>query len=162
MADTSTTEATDTAADDTTTTAKAETGGEKPQDIPPEVKQALRKANKEAESLRLKLKEYEDRDKTEAEKLAERAATAERERDEANAAALRLRIAAKHGISDEHADLFLNGTDEATLTEQAEQLAQIAGSSRKRSNHVPREGTTPASGGSDERQFAQSLFSGGD
>ncbi|MEU7677943.1 hypothetical protein AB0C42_24385 [Micromonospora taraxaci] len=161
MADTSTTEATEAAADDTTT-ARAETGGERPQDVPPEVKQALRKANKEAESLRLKLKEYEDRDKTEAEKLAERAATAERERDEANAAALRLRIAAKHGISDEHADLFLNGTDEATLTQQAEQLAQLAGSSKKRSNHVPREGTTPASGGSDERQFAQSLFGGGD
>ena len=161
MADTSTTEATETVADDTTTTSEA-TSGERPQDVPPEVKQALRKANKEAESLRLKLKEYEDRDKTEAEKLAERAATAERERDAAKAAELRLRIAAKHGISDEHADLFLNGTDEATLTKQAEQLVELAEASKKRSNHVPREGTTPASGDSDERQFAQSLFSGGD
>ncbi|MCX5119222.1 hypothetical protein OG992_18715 [Micromonospora sp. NBC_00362] len=162
MADTSTTEATETAADDTTTTAKAETGGEKPQDVPPEVKQALRKANKEAESLRLKLKEYEDRDKTEAEKLAERAATAERERDAAKAAELRLRIAAKHGISDEHADLFLNGTDEATLTKQAEQLVQLAESSKKRSNHVPREGTSPTSGSSSEREFTRSLFGTGD
>ncbi|MET7867975.1 hypothetical protein [Micromonospora taraxaci] len=160
MADTtSTTEATEKAADDTST-ASAETGGERPQDVPPEVKQALRKANKEAESLRLKLKEYEDRDKTESEKLAERAAAAERERDAARAAELRLRIAAKHGISDEHADLFLNGTDEATLTEQAEQLAKLAESPKKQGNYVPREGTSPTSGSSEAQQLARSLFAG--
>jgi len=40
-------------------------------EIPAEVKAALRKANKEAETLRLKLKEREDADKTELQKLQE-------------------------------------------------------------------------------------------
>jgi hypothetical protein len=150
-----------TAADDSVKEPEGQdTGREAKPDVPPEVKAALRKANKEAEALRLKLKEYEDRDKTETEKLAERAATAERERDEAKAAALRLRIAAKHGISDEDADLFLTGTDEATLAKQAERLAQRAEDRKKHGNHVPREGTNTNPGSSTEREFARNLFAG--
>ena len=69
-----------------------------------------------------KLAEIEDRDKSEVEKATSRVQTAERERDEARAEVLRLRVATKHGISDEDADLFLTGSDEETLTKQAERL----------------------------------------
>lgn len=50
----------------------------KANDLPPEVKAALRKANKEAETLRRRLKEIEDRDKTETERLNERTTAAEK------------------------------------------------------------------------------------
>lgn len=84
---------------------------------------ALTKANKEAEKHRLKIKEFEDRDKTELERAAEASKAAEQERDAAKAESLRLRTAIRHGISDEDAELFLTGTDEETLTRQAERLA---------------------------------------
>ena len=60
-------------------------------ELPKEVQAALRKANKEAETLRLKLKEFEDRDKSEAQKLIERAEQAERERDALKVQSLRAR-----------------------------------------------------------------------
>ena len=44
----------------------------------------------------------------------------------AQAEALRWRIAAKHGISDDDAETFLTGSDEAALTRQAERLASLA------------------------------------
>lgn len=44
----------------------------------------------------------------------------------ATADALRYRIAAKHSISEEDAELFLTGTDEATITRQAARLAERA------------------------------------
>lgn len=64
----------------------------------------------------------------------ERRAAEQKERDEALEAArkdaenarreaLRLRIATRFSISDEDADLFLTGSDEETLTRQAERLA---------------------------------------
>src|SRR5690554_6655553 len=83
-----------------------------------------------------KLDEIEQANKSEAEKLAEAKAAAERERDAAKVEALRLRVATKHDISDEDADLFLTATDEATLTKQAERLAARA----NRRNYVPRAG----------------------
>ena len=129
-------------------------------EVPPEVKAALRKANKEAETLRLRLKEFEDRDKSEAEKQAERLQALEAEANSARAEALRLRIATKFGIGDEDADLFLTGTDEATLTKQAERLAQRVVDRKKTGNHVPREGDTPAAPSSDDASFARELLGG--
>ena len=79
------------------------------------------KANQDAAA---KLAELEEQDKTELQKTLERAEAAEKERDEAVMAAMRLRIATEHSISAADADLFLNGTDEETLTRQAEALAQ--------------------------------------
>ena len=70
------------------------------------------------------MSELEEQDKTELQKTLERAEAAEKERDAAVMAAMRLRIATEHSISAADADLFLNGTDEETLTRQAEALAQ--------------------------------------
>lgn len=70
-----------------------------------------------------RLAELEDAQKTEAERAAERIASLEAETTAARAEALRFKVASKHGISDEDADLFLTGTDEETLTKQAQRLA---------------------------------------
>lgn len=106
-----------------------------------------------------RLDEIEQANKSEIEKAAEKAAAAERERDQAKAEALRLRVATKHGISDEDADLFLTGTDEATLTKQAERLAQRVVDRKKQGNHVPREGVpTPTPPENEMRAFARNLF----
>lgn len=58
----------------------------------------------------------------------ERAQKAAKDAEEAaaraTAEALRLRVAAKHGISDEDADLFLTGSDAETLERQAARLVE--------------------------------------
>lgn len=59
-----------------------------------------------------------ERAQAEAKAAAERAAAAERD-------VQRYRIAAKHGISDADADLFLTGADEAAMTAQAERYAEL-------------------------------------
>lgn len=71
-----------------------------------------------------KLAELEEEGKSELQKAMERAESAEKERDEAVLKAMRLSIASAHRISVEDAELFLNGTDEETLTKQAEALAR--------------------------------------
>jgi hypothetical protein len=79
----------------------------------------------------------------------------------AEARALRSDIAAKHGISAEDRDLFLTGTDEATLTAQAQRLAARDADRKKQGNVAPEEGKTKTSGTTDVelRQFARDLFS---
>ena len=72
--------------------------------------------------------------------------------------ALRLRIAAKHGISDDDADLFLTGTDEDTLTRQAQRLADREAARKKAGNVAPREGTTTNPGSDPMRDFTRALF----
>lgn len=95
-------------------------------------------------------------------KADDETAKAKAERDEAKADALRLRVAIKHNVSDEDADLFLTGTDEATLTKQAERLSQRQDSQRKGGNYVPREGNpttqTGDNDGGDLRSFTRGLF----
>lgn len=59
-----------------------------------------------------------ERAQAEAKAASERAAAAERD-------VQRYRIAAKHGISDADADLFLTGADEAAMTAQAERYAEL-------------------------------------
>lgn len=78
------------------------------------------KANAEAAK---KLTEIEEASKSEQQKLAERLAEAEKAAQQAQAEALRFKVATRFGVSDEDADLFLTGTDEETLTKQAERLA---------------------------------------
>lgn len=47
------------------------------------------------------------------------------ENDQLNQSGSRYRIAAKYGISDADADLFLTGADEAAMTAQAERYAEL-------------------------------------
>lgn len=89
-----------------------------------EARKAAEKARTEAEA---KVKEFEDRDKSELDKANERAAELEKTAAQAQAEALRYRIAAKNEISDEDAEIFLTGTDEDTLTKQAERLVALRG-----------------------------------
>lgn len=96
--------------------------------------------------------------KTDEQKLNDRIAALESEATKARADALRMRIASKHGIGDEDADLFLTGTDEETLTRQAQRLADRA-ATRKPGIVSPREGTNQSTqSGSDERAFVRQLF----
>lgn len=81
-------------------------------EVPPEVKRALNKANKEAEQLRLKLKEYEDRDKSELEKLVESQAAAERRASDAELRATRLEVAAGKGLTAAQAKRLVGATRE--------------------------------------------------
>lgn len=109
-----------------------------------------------------RLDEIEAAQKSELERAADKAAEAERERDTARAEALRLRIAAKHGISDEDADLFLTGTDQETLTRQAERLADKVTDRKKQGNHVAREGTSTPAPDDEMRAFTRDLFAKAD
>lgn len=95
-------------------------------DLPPEVKRALTKANKEAETLRLQLKAFEDRDKTELQKAIERAEAAEKLANGNTLELARLRVAAATGLPPELAGR-LQGKDEAELTADAEGLKKLLG-----------------------------------
>lgn len=103
-----------------------------------------------------RLDEIEAANKSEIEKANDAKSAAERERDEARAEALRLRVATKYGVSDEDADLFLTGTDEETLTRQAERLAGREADRKRKGNYVPGEGANPPAKrtGSTAEQFA--------
>ena len=117
------------------------------------------KANADAAK---RLTEIEEANKSEADKVAERLAKAEQSAREAEARALRREVALEHKLSKDDAALLDSITDEDAMRRLAERLGQQAEGRKKTGNHVPREGVTPASGDSDERQFAQSLFNGGD
>lgn len=83
-------------------------------------------AEKEAKALKARLDEIEAEKLSKEERAAKEAADAKAEAQAARREALRWRIAARHGISDEDAELFLTGGDEQTLNQQAERLAERA------------------------------------
>jgi hypothetical protein len=103
-----------------------------------------------------------------AKTLEERLADLESELNTTKASALRTRIASEFGVSTKpgdkgepsDADLFLTGTDEATLTAQAQRLAAREADRKKQGNVAPKEGATTSHG--DEkaplREFARELF----
>ncbi|MEU8186021.1 hypothetical protein [Micromonospora carbonacea] len=133
------TEATERAADDTTTTDATErAGGERPQDVPPEVKRALSKANKEAETLRLRLKEYEDRDKSEAEKTAERLTAAEQRAEQAELRALRLEVAAEKGLTPAQAKRLVGASREELEADADDILTTFAAGPAAPERRAPR------------------------
>jgi hypothetical protein len=109
-----------------------------------------------------RLAEIEEAQKTEAQKAADRLAVAEKAAADATREALKFKVAAKFQIGDEDADLFLTGSDEESLTKQAERLTAREAERKKTGNHVSREGTNPtATGSQDEAAFAKSLFASG-
>ncbi len=114
------------------------------------------KANADAAK---RLAEIEESQKSEAEKAADRIHQLEEQADAARRDALRFKVASKFGISDDDVELFLTGSDEETLTKQAERLASRVDERKKQGNHVPREGTTPRKPQEDElREFTRQLF----
>jgi hypothetical protein len=109
-----------------------------------------------------RLSEIEEAQKSDAEKAAERLRQLEEERDAAQRDALRFKVASKFGIGDDDAELFLTGSDEDTLTKQAERLAQRTENRKKNGNHVPTEGATTTPPGTDPmREFTRNLFATG-
>jgi hypothetical protein len=100
-------------------------------EVPPEVKRALAKANKEAETLRLKLKEYEDRDKTEAQKLAERATAAENQAAAAQTELMRYRVAADKKLPAELA-ARLRGSTPEEMAADADELLSLLNAQQQR------------------------------
>ncbi|MEU7149206.1 hypothetical protein AB0B15_14390 [Streptomyces sp. NPDC045456] len=101
------------------------------QTVPPEVERALRKANKEAETLRLKLKAFEDRDKSEAQKLAERAQTAEAAAETASRKLLRFEVAARKKLPPSWAGR-LQGSTREELEADADALVKELAEQQRR------------------------------
>jgi len=96
------------AEDQTAATAETQQGN----DIPPEVKKALQKANKEAETLRLKLKEFEDRDKTDSQKQLEELETLRTEAATLRLENLRRDVASEKGLTHSQARRLIGSTRE--------------------------------------------------
>lgn len=107
-----------------------------------------------------------------AKTLEERLGELEQELSNTKVQALRSSIAARFGISTEKgkdgepsdADLFLTGTDESTLTTQAQRLAARQAELKKQGNVARNEGDTINTGTSEEqelRNLASNLFGGG-
>ncbi|MGI9162290.1 MAG: hypothetical protein ACR2JI_05110 [Mycobacterium sp.] len=122
---------------------------------------AVQKAEiKELKSRAARLTEIEEAQKTDAEKFADRISKAEAEVlsvPSKVSEALKSHLVALHEISDEDAELFLTAVEPETLLKQVARL--VGQSKQKRTNTVPREGSTPESAGSDEAAFARELFS---
>ncbi len=107
-----------------------------------------------------------------AKTLEDRLADVEGELSTTKANALRTRIAAEFGVSTKpgekgepsDADLFLTGTDEATLTAQAQRLAGREADRKQHGNVAPKEGTTTTTAGPEQesREFVGELFGSGD
>lgn len=93
-------------------------------EIPPEVEKALKKANKEAETLRLKLQEYEDSKKSEEQKLTEAKTAAEKEAAEAKQDYLRLKVGTSKGLPPAVAER-LRGETEEDMAEDADRLLEL-------------------------------------
>ncbi len=106
-----------------------------------------------------KLEQLERDRMTADEKVSDRIAKLEAETAQAKAEALRLRIAGKHGVSAEDAELFLTGTDEETLTRQAQRLSERTKEQKRAGNVVPGEGkNTNTSQANDEIEAVRQIF----
>lgn len=98
----------------------------------------VKQLREEAAGYRVKLKEIEDAEKSELQRAQEAAEAAQRELSATKAEAARLRIAAKHGIGEDHLD-FLTGSDEEELEAKAVKLAALI-KTQKADDSEPRKG----------------------
>lgn len=89
------------------------------------------KAERDLKAMQARLDEIEAAKLSDLERAQKQATEAAAEAEKARAEVLRFRIAAKHGITDEDAELFLTGSDEDTLTRQAERLSARAAEADK-------------------------------
>lgn len=114
------------------------------------------KANSEAAK---RLAEIEEASKTESQKNADRLAAAEREANDARRDALRYKIATELRLSDEDAEaLSADLSTEEGIRLVATRLAANTADRKKQGNHVAREGNTPSTPASDERETVNALF----
>jgi hypothetical protein len=97
-------------------------------------------AEKQLKALQAQLADIEAAKLSDAERTALERDTAAAERDAARAELLRYKVATKFGIADEDVALFLTGTDEETLTKQAERLADRTKATANDGLRVPVEG----------------------
>ena len=81
-------------------------------------------AERQAAEFKRRLDEIEAANLSDLERAQKQAQEAQEAAAKATAEALRFRVAAKHGISDEDADLFLTGKDAETLEKQAARLME--------------------------------------
>lgn len=108
-----------------------------PQDgVPDEVKRALKKANKEAETLRLKLKEYEDRDKTDLQKLQEERDALRQERDSLTFNQLRREVADEKGLTPAQAKRLVGSTREELEADADDILSSFPAASKPKFGDV--------------------------
>jgi hypothetical protein len=134
-----------TAAETATETAEEPEATPKPTETVEFWKQKAREQEKKAKenaAARLELDELRKSQLSAEEKLAAELGEVAKRAAHAEAEALRWRIAAKHGISDEDAELFLTGSDEDTLVRQAERFKELAVKPSK-GTHVPGVGNQP-------------------
>lgn len=119
---------------------------------------------REREAVKARYADYEDLKAKAGQTTtaAERIAALEKQIAESQHEALKRRVQAKHGISDEDADLFLTGIDEKALTAQAKRLAERASERKSNANHVPSEGNNPKPGTDPMREFARTVFGAAD
>lgn len=100
-------------------------------------------AEQSAAALQKQLDEINAANMSDLERAQKAAADAQTEAEKARAEALRFRVAAKHGITDEDADLFLTGTDAETLERQAERLVARTPTSPKPDHSQGAKGDAP-------------------
>jgi len=118
-------------------------------------REARANAEKSAAALQKQLDEINAANLSDLERAQKAAEDAQTAAATATAEALRLRVAAKHGISDEDADLFLTGSDLETVERQAVALAARTSTGPKPDLSQGSKGTPVA--GSPEQDFANFL-----
>lgn len=121
MSESTTSEASSTAVEPNTSNEPLGDGGKKALEAE---RAAAKAATAKAAELQKQLDALNQANETALEKAQREANGAREAAAKATADALRFRIAAKHGISDEDAELFLTGADDATLQRQAARLTE--------------------------------------
>lgn len=109
-------------------------------------------AEKRATDLQKQLDAINQANESAVEKAQREAKEAQEAATKATADALRFRVAAKHGITDEDADLFLTGSDAETLERQAARLVERTPSGPRPDPSQGGSGTPAA--GTPAQQFA--------
>lgn len=115
----------------TETTGRTETERPRENDVEA-MEKALRKANKEAETLRLRVQQFEDSSKSEMEKATERANQAEARAAEAERNFLRFKVAADKGLPAKLAARLHGDTEDEMAADADELLATIAADGKPR------------------------------
>lgn len=105
-----------------------------------EAEQQLKQLKEQLDELKPaaeRLKEIEDQQKSDLEKANERMAELQSKAAKAETEALRYRIASDKGISREDAEVFLTGSDEDSITKQAERLVALQGEKQQAEQQKP-------------------------